>query len=153
VHVAHRPVLITRVAPVAATTVSTTVSINLAGLAGSTKKSGVLCQLCIDEVLALINEVLNDILNGIILNSCGKLCGAIQNNATKELCTIACDVVGIKKLVEYLNSTARFLLCVCGNVGLRSKIPLDYATSTVPYGDFNGCEVCRHCLQIRYIYL
>lgn len=68
-------------------------------------KGGVLCQLCIDEVLALINEVLNDILNGVILNSCGKLCGNIPNNKTKELCTVACDIVGIKKLVQYLNST------------------------------------------------
>jgi len=81
-------------------------------------KGGVLCQLCIDEVLALINEVLNDILNGVILNSCGKLCGNIPNNKTKELCTVACDIVGIKKLVQYLNSTDPDEIYICSEIKL-----------------------------------
>ena len=49
-----RPVLITSVAPVSTPTLSFTTSL---ASEVTTKKAGVLCQLCIDEVLALINEV------------------------------------------------------------------------------------------------
>ena len=45
-------------------------------------------------------QVLNDILNGVVLSDCGKLCGQFNQNATKELCSIACDIVGIEELVK-----------------------------------------------------
>lgn len=125
-----RPVLITSVAPVSTPTLSFTTSL---ASEVTTKKAGVLCQLCIDEVLALINEVLNDILNGVILNSCGKLCNGIKNNATKELCTVACDVVGIKKLVEYLNSTDPDEIYIC------SEIKLCEMGNCTGHGDGSSC--------------
>jgi len=109
------------------------VPVAMGGVVGSVVKGGVLCQLCIQEVLILINEVLNDILNGVILNSCSKLCGAIKLNKTKELCTIACDVVGIKKLVEYLNTTDPDEIYIC------SEIKLCEMGNCTGHGDGSTC--------------
>lgn len=68
-------------------------------------KNQLLCNLCVQEMVAIINEVLNDILNGVVLKSCSQLCNHF-NNSTKNICNIACDLVGIKELVKCVVSAA-----------------------------------------------
>merc|ERR550514_1507792 len=69
------------------------------------KAPGQFCNACVQAALSMINVILNDILNGVVLKSCGQLCGKLAKGAPQNICNIACDIFGIKELVKLLNST------------------------------------------------
>jgi len=65
-----------------------------------------LCPLCINEAVELINVVLNIILDGGIIGSCGDLCNLVYNKtgskALGDLCDVGCDAVGLDEFIKII---------------------------------------------------
>jgi hypothetical protein len=65
-----------------------------------------LCPECINEAVSLINVVLNIILDGGIVGSCGALCREVYNKTGSkdlaDLCDVGCDAVGIDEFIKII---------------------------------------------------
>jgi hypothetical protein len=66
------------------------------------------CETCINTAEQVINQALNVIINAGVAGTCGKLCGAIEN-ATKskpigEVCSLVCEVEGIKEFIKLIDA-------------------------------------------------
>ncbi len=64
------------------------------------------CPECINEAVALINVVLNIILDEGIVASCGALCEDVYNKtgskALRDLCDTGCDAFGIDEFIKLI---------------------------------------------------
>jgi hypothetical protein len=65
-----------------------------------------LCPLCINEAVELINVVLNIILDGGIIGSCGELCHLVYNKTGSkvlaDICDVGCEAVGIDEFIKII---------------------------------------------------
>jgi hypothetical protein len=62
------------------------------------------CNICVQIMGQIINELLNIILNIGVVGSCGELCHYLPNKYEADACDLICDYVGIEefiKLIEY----------------------------------------------------
>jgi len=62
------------------------------------------CNVCVQVMGQIINELLNIILDIGVIGSCGDLCGKLPNKYEADACDLICDYVGIVefiKLIEY----------------------------------------------------
>jgi len=65
-----------------------------------------MCELCIQEGVAYINILLNEILNNGIIYDCGDLCQTyLPNKYEQDFCDVMCDGVGIYEFIELLMTT------------------------------------------------
>jgi hypothetical protein len=51
----------------------------------------------------IMNELIEIILNGGVLGSCGALCGKLPNSIEQTACNLLCDYVGIETFVKVLS--------------------------------------------------
>jgi hypothetical protein len=85
-----------------------TPSVNFQRLSSTIQEGNVdisLCPLCINEAVAMINVILNVILDEGIIADCGKLCGLVANKTSKwfgDVCDVACDAVGIDEFIRLI---------------------------------------------------
>jgi hypothetical protein len=67
-----------------------------------------LCPTCINEAVAVINILLNAILDEGILATCGDLCGTVANKTGSkvlgDVCDLVCDAFGIDEFVKALTT-------------------------------------------------
>ncbi len=85
---------------------------------------------CLYDCVQSINLLLNEILNVGVVGGCNKLCSVVKQNASKTLCNIACDLVGIKTFVKLLNQTdldpfnfcENLKICPMGNDDAAGKV-------------------------------
>jgi len=63
------------------------------------------CSACVQLLDQTINILLNEILNGGVIASCGALCGKIPEKALALTCDVVCAYVGIKEFIKVLNKT------------------------------------------------
>jgi len=65
-----------------------------------------LCPYCINEAIGVINILLNVILDGGILATCGDLCGVVTNKtgskAIGDICLLVCDGLGLDEFIRAL---------------------------------------------------
>lgn len=65
------------------------------------------CKDCIEFTDQALDQLLNIILNIGVVGTCGQLCGILENKTGSEalgaVCTILCDVAGIKEFVNIIN--------------------------------------------------
>jgi len=62
------------------------------------------CNVCVQIMGEIINELLNIILNIGVIGSCGELCSLLPNKYEADACDLICDYVGIEefiRLIEY----------------------------------------------------
>jgi hypothetical protein len=73
---------------------------------GQDKVSLDLCPYCINEAIGTINVLLNAILDGGILATCGDLCGIVTNKtgskALGDMCEVVCDGLGLDEFIKEL---------------------------------------------------
>jgi hypothetical protein len=71
-----------------------------------TKAATDLCPTCINEAVAVINVMLNAILDEGIIATCGDLCGIVTNKTGSktlgDICDVVCDAYGIDEFVKAL---------------------------------------------------
>jgi hypothetical protein len=65
-----------------------------------------LCPTCIHEAVLVINTLLNAILDGGIIATCGDLCGIVANKTGSkvigDICDVVCEAYGIDEFVKAL---------------------------------------------------
>jgi len=60
----------------------------------------VICPTCVSFMNNAIDELLNIILNGGVIGSCGALCGKLPNQYEALVCNLLCDYVGINAFID-----------------------------------------------------
>ena len=68
-----------------------------------------LCEDCENEGIIVINEVLNAVLNGGILNACSDVCQHLSTPKRQTICMDACRAVGIATFVETVKKFSNFI--------------------------------------------
>ncbi|CAE7203863.1 ctnA [Symbiodinium sp. CCMP2592] len=63
------------------------------------------CSPCVQLGSQGINLLLNYLLNAGVVTSCSKLCSHLPTKAEQTICSIGCDLAGIKEFVNILNHT------------------------------------------------
>jgi len=63
------------------------------------------CSACVQLMDQGLNILLNEILSGGVIASCGALCGKIPEKALALTCDVVCGYVGIKEFIRILNKT------------------------------------------------
>jgi len=81
-------------------------------------KPGAACSACVQLGSQGINLLLNYILQGAVVGSCGKLCSRLPKKAEQTVCNLACDIVGVKAFIAALNHTDLDPIFFCEEVTL-----------------------------------
>jgi len=81
-------------------------------------KPGTACSACVQLGSQGINLLLNYILQGAVVGSCGKLCSRLPKKAEQVACNLACDVVGVKAFIAALNHTDLDPIFFCEEIAL-----------------------------------
>jgi hypothetical protein len=69
-------------------------------------EANAVCQLCIEEGVAYINVLMNEILNNGIIWDCGDLCTTyLPNKYEQDFCEAMCDGLGIYSFIDLLMNT------------------------------------------------
>eukprot|EP01128_Nolandella_sp_AFSM9_P000789 TRINITY_DN10910_c0_g1_i1.p2 TRINITY_DN10910_c0_g1~~TRINITY_DN10910_c0_g1_i1.p2 ORF type:complete len:273 (+),score=65.96 TRINITY_DN10910_c0_g1_i1:50-820(+) len=63
------------------------------------------CNICVEEVVAEINIILNEVLNEGIRGDCSLLCSYLKNAYEQDACIVGCDSLGIYEFIKWLEST------------------------------------------------
>jgi len=63
------------------------------------------CDVCVQFMDQAVNLLLNEILNGGVIATCGDLCGKLNDKALALTCDVVCGYVGIKEFIRILNQT------------------------------------------------
>jgi len=88
------------------------------------------CQLCIEEGVAYINLLLNEILNNGIIYDCGDLCSTyLPNQYEQEFCDAMCDGLGIYEFIDLLMNTDLDALLIYGCEEIDA-CPIDMCSGT-----------------------
>jgi len=74
------------------------------------------CPECVDLMSQFIDQLLNAILNGGVIGSCGALCAIVPNQALSVVCDLICDYVGIEAFIDAINSTDPDPIYVCQEI-------------------------------------
>ncbi|KYQ89742.1 component of the counting factor (CF) complex [Tieghemostelium lacteum] len=82
-----------------------------AALSKETKFS--VCPDCVNLVGNGMNQILNYILQGGVLGSCGALCSLIPNSAGQLVCDLACSYVGIEEFVKLISDVDPDPIYIC----------------------------------------
>jgi len=77
-----------------------------------------LCPTCFSLMSDAINDLLEYILNGGVLGTCGDLCGYLSNSIEQGVCNLLCDYVGINAFVDAINVTDPDPIYVCQEIDL-----------------------------------
>mmetsp|Transcript_41159 Transcript_41159/g.78882 ORF Transcript_41159/g.78882 Transcript_41159/m.78882 type:complete len:258 (-) Transcript_41159:131-904(-) len=109
-------------------------------------KPGAACSACVQLGSQGINLLLNYILQGAVVGSCGKLCSRLPKKAEQVACNLACDIVGVKAFIAALNHTdldpiflcEEIKLCHAGNDTADVRL---VSTSAMPTSIAKGGEV------------
>jgi len=62
-----------------------------------------MCNLCVTFMQNAINQLLQIILNGGVIGSCGALCGQLPDQLEQVACDLLCDYVGIEAFIDAIN--------------------------------------------------
>jgi len=81
-------------------------------------KPGAACSACVQLGSQGINLLLNYILQGAVVGSCGKLCSRLPKKAEQTVCNLACDIVGVKAFIAALNHTDLDPIFFCEEITL-----------------------------------
>merc|ERR1711879_250198 len=95
----------------------------------ATAESGHLCHICVDFFNEAIQELLDIILNGGVIGTCGELCSKITGWES-AVCDIACDAVGIDAFVHLIDAADPDPISYCEDCKLCSWNPKANATIT-----------------------
>merc|ERR1711988_1266646 len=94
------------------------VAISITKLPEAVTKAGFGCKTCASLTGQGLNILLNYILNAGVVGTCGKLCGNLKQKTERTVCSLACDLVGIKAFVTALEKADLDPLYFCGELGL-----------------------------------
>jgi len=75
------------------------------------------CSTCASLTGQGLNVLLNYILNAGVVGGCGKLCGQLKDKTAKTVCSLACDLVGIKVFVKALEKADLDPIYFCQELG------------------------------------
>jgi len=101
-----------------------------------------LCPTCVNLFDNAINELLNIILNGGVIGSCGAICQQLPNQYEAVACDLICDYIGIEEfinLVEYEDPDPIYMcqvvdLCPVVNGGAANITTLNVSPASGPQG-------------------
>ena len=72
-----------------------------------------LCPLCVQFMGQAINSLLQIILQGGVLGSCGALCGQLGNKVEATICNLLCDYVGITEFLKLVQDADPDPIWIC----------------------------------------
>lgn len=72
-----------------------------------------LCPVCVKFMSQAINGLLQIILQGGVLGSCGALCGQLPNKVEATVCNLLCDYVGIKEFLKLVQDADPDPIWIC----------------------------------------
>jgi len=72
-----------------------------------------LCPECVDFMNDAIDDLLQLLLNGGVLGSCGDLCGQLSEQLEQVVCNLLCDYVGIEEFINIINETDPDPIYIC----------------------------------------
>jgi len=76
------------------------------------------CDLCVNVMGEIINELLNIILNIGVIGSCEELCGYLPDKYEKDACDLICDYIGIVEFIKLVEAEDPDPIWICeeGNI-------------------------------------
>eukprot|EP01130_Rhizamoeba_saxonica_P002328 TRINITY_DN12154_c0_g1_i1.p1 TRINITY_DN12154_c0_g1~~TRINITY_DN12154_c0_g1_i1.p1 ORF type:complete len:235 (+),score=62.95 TRINITY_DN12154_c0_g1_i1:51-755(+) len=74
------------------------------------------CKLCISFVSQSISDLLQIIVNGGILGTCGALCSQLPNSLEQTVCNLMCDYVGIEGFIKLLDEVDPDPIYICEEI-------------------------------------
>jgi len=77
-----------------------------------------LCPTCVALFDNAINDILNVILNGGVIGSCGALCQQLDNQIVSVACDLICDYVGITEFINLVEEEDPDPIFLCQEVDL-----------------------------------
>lgn len=72
-----------------------------------------LCPMCVQFMSQAINGLLQIILQGGVLGSCGALCGQLPNKVEATVCNLLCDYVGITEFLKLVQDADPDPIWIC----------------------------------------
>eukprot|EP00163_Fabomonas_tropica_P031735 TRINITY_DN7654_c0_g1_i8.p1 TRINITY_DN7654_c0_g1~~TRINITY_DN7654_c0_g1_i8.p1 ORF type:complete len:284 (+),score=88.49 TRINITY_DN7654_c0_g1_i8:30-854(+) len=91
------------------------------GVLDSPQGKNTFCKPCVEFMLAEINVLLNEILNGGVLGTCSDLCSKLSGKDASEACDIICAVVGIDEFIKILTRDPPNPITLCQDVKFCSR--------------------------------
>eukprot|EP01098_Paradermamoeba_levis_P010817 TRINITY_DN4562_c0_g3_i1.p1 TRINITY_DN4562_c0_g3~~TRINITY_DN4562_c0_g3_i1.p1 ORF type:complete len:278 (-),score=115.73 TRINITY_DN4562_c0_g3_i1:91-864(-) len=79
---------------------------------------GRLCGVCVSFMDEALDEILNIIANGGIIAGCADLCGKLKSKTEQAVCSLLCDVVGIKEFIKIIDQLDPDPVYICESFGL-----------------------------------
>jgi len=76
------------------------------------------CNVCVQIMGQIINELLNIILNIGVVGSCGELCHYLPNKYEQDACDLICDYVGIEEFVKIIEYEDPDPIFFCDEAGI-----------------------------------
>merc|ERR1711934_838050 len=77
-----------------------------------------LCGTCASLTGQSLNILLNYILNAGVVGGCSKVCGQLKQKTERTVCSIACDLVGIKAFAKALEKADLDPIYFCEELGV-----------------------------------
>jgi len=122
-----------------------------------------LCPTCVNFMSQFLNQLIEIILNGGVIGSCGKLCSLLNGSSVEQtVCDLLCDAVGIDVFIKLVDDADPDPIYICevikicpvsttgnatiddlsaspakGRVGATIKVTIDYSiNSNIGTGEF-----------------
>lgn len=76
------------------------------------------CDLCVNVMGEIINELLNIILNIGVIGTCAELCNYLPDKYEKDACDLICDYIGIEEFIKLVTDEDPDPIWICeeGNI-------------------------------------